>query len=374
MPSYYSDGFQTHRYSKAINWVNSDSLSMIRSKSILIYFLPLFFFLLTACGKKKVDVSNINVNVKIERFDKDFEGMQTRPMEQQAAYLQKKYGSFYHDFIGLLLQDNEINVTDTAYFKLLRQVFANQAFNDLKHDVDSVYPALDKENEALTDAFRHIKYYYPKKRLPKVYAYFSGFEAQRVIGNDYFGIGLDLFLGEHSRFYPALTAAYPHYLSKNFNARNIAPRVIEGLAREEMFPENDSSKTLLSKIIYNGKIMYFMDDILPDEEDSTKIGYTGAQLKWCYNFEPEIWVYFLDQNLLYESDYPKIQKYLAEAPFTPGLGEKNESAPKLAIWTGWQIVRAYMDKHPNITLPQLMADNNAQQILNDSKYHPKKGK
>ena len=251
-------------------------MTSYRLNLIYLFFVSVLIF--SACKHRKVDVSNININVKIERFDKDFESMQIRPMKQQAAYLQKKYGSFYHDFIGLLLQDNNINIADTAYFKLLRQVFANRAFNDLKHDVDSVYPTLDKENEALTDAFRHIKYYYPKKRLPKVYAYFSGFEAQRVIGNDYFGIGLDLFLGENSRFYPALTAAYPHYLSKNFNARNIAPRVVEGLAREEMFPENDSSKTLLSKMIYNGKIMYFMDDILPDEQDSTKIGYSGAQL------------------------------------------------------------------------------------------------
>jgi hypothetical protein len=53
------------------------------------------------------------------------------------------------------------------------------------------------------------------------------------------------------------------------------------------------------------------------------------------------------------------------------LGENNDAAPKLAIWTGWQIVREYMDKHTEVTLQQLMADNDAQKILNDSKYRPK---
>jgi len=67
----------------------------------------------------------------------------------------------------------------------------------------------------------------------------------------------------------------------------------------------------------------------------------------------------------------KIQTYLNEAPFTPGLGEKNESAPRLGIWTGWQIVRQYMENHADITLQQLMANNDAQTILNDSKYRPK---
>jgi gliding motility-associated lipoprotein GldB len=344
----------------------------IQSNAKQIYLFFFISLLLSACGRnKKVDVSNIAVDVKIERFDKEFDAMKTKPMAQQAAYLQNKYGAFYRDYVALLLQDQNINVNDTAYFKLIRQVFAGSPYIDLKHDVDSVYPNMDKPQADLTDAFRHIKYYFPQKKLPRVYAFFSGFMAQTTVGNGYFGIGLDLFLGANSRFYPALTESFPHYLSRNFNEQNIAPRVVEGMAREDMFPESDSSKSMLSKMIYNGKIMYYMDQILPDVPDSVKIGYTGAQLKWCQQFEPKIWAFFLEQNLLYETDYPKIQKYLTEAPFTPGLGEKNESAPKLAIWTGWQIVRAYMDKHPDVTLPELMTNLDAQKILNDSKYRPK---
>ena len=345
---------------------------IILNKTKQIYLFFLISLLLAACGhSKKIDVSNIPVDVKIERFDKEFDSLRIEPMAPRAAYLQKKYGAFYRDYIALLIQDQDISVKDTAYFKLLRQVFATSAYNDLKHDVDSVYPNIEKPQADLTDAFRHIRYYFPQKRLPKVYAFFSGFEAQTTIGDGYIGVGLDLFLGENSRFYPALTKNFPHYLSRNFNALNITPRVVEGMAREDMFPESDSSKTLLSNMIYNGKIMYYMDQIMPDLNDTTKIGYTGAQLKWCQQFESNIWAYFLDENLLYETDYLKIQKYLTEAPFTPGLGEKNESAPKLAVWTGWQIVRKYMEKHPEVTLPQLMASTDAQKILNEANYKPK---
>ncbi|MFD2147806.1 hypothetical protein [Mucilaginibacter antarcticus] len=53
---------------------------------------------------------------------------------------------------------------DTNYFKTLREVFKGRPYNDLKHDVDSVYPGqLQKQEAELTDAFRRIKYYYPKK-------------------------------------------------------------------------------------------------------------------------------------------------------------------------------------------------------------------
>lgn len=345
---------------------------VIKGKISQIYLFFLIAMVWTSCGRNsKVDVSNIPVNVKIGRFDQEFDAMRTKPMAQQAAYLERKYGQFYRDFIALMLQVQRVNIRDTSYFNLVRQVLNNQAYRDLKHDVDSVYPNTDKEDAELTDAFRRVKYYFPQARLPKVYAYFSGFEAQTTIGNGYVGVGLDLFLGENSRFYPALTKAYPHYLSRNFNPQNITPRVVEAMAREDMFPESDSSKTLLSKMVYNGKIMYFMDQVLPDVPDTIKIGYTGAQLKWCQQFQSSIWAYFLDSNLLYEADYPKIQKYLTEAPFTPGLGETNESAPKLGIWTGWQIVRAYMNRHPEVSLQKLMAETGAQKILNGSKYRGK---
>ncbi len=335
-----------------------------------IYLFFSFTLLFSSCTRnKKVDVSNISVNISILRFDHDFDKMRTQPMAKQAAFLKKTYGPFYQDFIERILQYGSIN--DTAYFKTLRQMFASNDYLALKHEVDSVYPNLTKQNTEITDAFRRIKFYFPKKQMPHVYAYFSGFQAQTSIGDNYFAIGLDQFLGADSKFYPAIIESFPHYISRRFTPDNISSRIIEGFAREDMFPETDNDKSLLAKMIYEGKILYFMDQTLPDVPDSTKIGYTTQQLKWCNDFKPQIWAYFLDENLLYETDFLKTQKYLNEAPFTPGIGEKNESAPKLAVWTGWQIVKQYMDKHPQLTLAQLMIDNDFQKILNESKYKPK---
>lgn len=340
------------------------------NKAKQFYLLFITAILLTACGNdKKPDISNIRLTVDIQRFDRDFDLLRIKkPMQQQAANMQNKYGSFYNDYIERILTAG--STADTTYFNTLRQVFAGKAYADLKHEVDSVYPDVDRQNAELTQAFKYIKYYFPKKQLPKVYAYFSGFQAQTSIGDGYLAVGLDMFLGANSKFYPALVQNFPHYISRRFTPDNMVPRVVEAVAREDMFPEDDNDKTLLAKMVYNGKIMYFMDKVLPDVPDSTKIGYTAPQLKWCEDFRSDIWAFFLEEELLYNSDYMKIQTYLNEAPFTPGLGEHNESAPKLAVWTGWQIVRAYMEKHPDITLLQLMAEKDAQKVLNESKYRP----
>src|SRR6202000_3077914 len=109
---------------------------------------------------------------------------------------------------------------------------------DLKHEVDSIYPNMDKQEEELTEAFKYIKHYYPKKALPKVYTYISGFEDQISIGDGYFAVGLDMFLGANSKFYPSLTETLPRYITRRFTPDNITPRVVEGLARGDMFPPN----------------------------------------------------------------------------------------------------------------------------------------
>ncbi len=316
--------------------------------------------MLSCTQGKKVDVSNIRLKVKIDRFDHDLNNMATKPMAAQALFMQNKYGS------------PAGSIADTAYFNKLRLIFATRDYQTLKHEVDSVFPNLDKQNAELTEAFKYIKHYFPEKKLPKVFAYFSGFQAQTAVGNGYFGIGLDLFMGD-SKFYrsPAIIQNFPMYISRRFTPDNITPRVVNGLITDDMFPESNKDKTMLDKMIYNGKVLYMMDMVLPDVADSTKIGFTTAQMKWCDQFKSEIWGYFLEENLLYETDEQKQQKFLGEAPFTVGLGERNESAPRLGVWTGWQIVRQYMDKHPEVTLPKLMAEPDAQKILNGSKYRPK---
>ncbi|WP_237488003.1 gliding motility lipoprotein GldB [Hufsiella arboris] len=332
-------------------------------------FFFISIFIASCSNRKKVDVSNINLDLKIERFDQSMKELDQTNLSVKAPQLQKQYGFFYNDYMREML--NVGDPSDTSYYKNLRVVLQQKDYKELSKTVDETFPDLNGVQNELNDAFKHILYYYPKQKVPRLISFLSGFTVQTPIGNDYIGIGLDMFLGSHSKFYPALIESIPAYVSRRFTPENITPRVMEAFTREELFPEKDNSTTLLDKMIYNGKIMYFMDQVMPDLSDSLKIGYTSKQLQWCKDYEGDIYGYFLDQNLLYESDYMKIQGYLTEAPFTPELGEKNESAPKLGVYIGWQIVKKYMQENPDITVQQLMQDSDSQQILNKSRYKPK---
>lgn len=344
-------------------------IQLLKLRQIYLFFLcaTLFF----SCNNSgKPDVSKIDLAIKVERFDQDLYQHRGKDIKLTDSLLHKKYGAFYEDFINKMVGNDSY-----TSLEVLQGIYEDKAYTDLNKEVDSVFPNLNKVETDLTQSFKYIKYYYPKAPIPRFIGFLSGFAYQTPIGDDYMGIGLDMFLGKDSKFYGALVKSIPLYMSKRFTPEYIVPRVGEYYVRENLFKERDQDRSLLAKMVYNGKILYFMDQIMPDNmPDSIKIGYTQKQLDWCKSFETELWAYYLESNLLYETDYQKIQVFLSEGPFTPGLGERNESAPKLGIWTGWQIVRKYMKENPEVTLQQLMADADAQTILTKSKYKPKPSK
>ncbi|QPH41593.1 gliding motility lipoprotein GldB [Pedobacter endophyticus] len=341
---------------------------MYNVKRKQIYLIFLFAILFISCNRSnRPNVSNINLEIKIERFDKELFSLKATDPKEADSLLLRKYGFFYDDYIHKMVGSPEYSNAE-----VLSTLFNDQAYTDLTKEVDSVFPNLKAQEQGLTETFKYIKYYYPKAKLPRFIAFASGFAYQMPVGDNYLGIGLDMFLGKDSKFYKAIVQSVPLYLSRRFTPEYIVPRVAETYAHEELFAEPDENRTLLSKMIFQGKILYFLDQVLPENTaDSTKIGYSSAQLDWVQNFEGDIWAYFLENNDLFETDYQKIQVFLSEGPFTPGLGENRDSAPKLGVWVGWQIVKKYMEENPKVSLQQLMADNDTQKILNLSKYKPK---
>lgn len=333
-----------------------------------IYLFFLCVIAIFSCRQtQRPDVSNINADIQIQRFDQDLKAGRAQNPSLNRENLSKKYGVFYNDYIHEVIGNTQL--TD---IEVLTNLYQSQGYSDLMKEVDSVYPKLENVEKDLNQTFKYIKYYYPDIVLPKVISFVSGFTYQIIQGDNYIGVGLDMFLGKNSKFYDAITASVPRYQSRRFEKPYIVPRVTETFIREELFRERDEDQTLLAKMIYNGKLLYFMDQVLPEHvNDTLKIGYTAQQLNWCKNYEANIWGVFLERELLYQSNLQDIQTYLTDGPFTPGLGDKNFSAPKLGVWVGWQIVKKYMAENPEVSLQDLMKETDSQKVLNNSRYKPR---
>ena len=337
---------------------------MAQNRSLSLAVLSI---LLSCKQANRPDVSTIPLEIRVERFDQDLFAGKEKGTPQTDAFLSKKYGVFYKDYVTRIIGDG--NYTGP---QILSTLYKDQAYTDLNQEATGVFNNMESIQNDLSETFKYIKYYYPSSKIPRFISFVSGFAVQTPIGDDYLGIGLDMFMGKNSKFYKGIVESVPTYLSRRFSPEYVVPRLTETFAREELFPERDEDRALIAKMVHHGKILYFMDQVLKENlPDSLKIGYTTRQLEWCKTYESDIWGFFLQNDLLYNTDYQKIQVYLSEGPFTPGLGDKNQSAPKLGVWVGWQIVKKYMLENKEVNLQQLMSDNDAQKILMLSKYKPK---
>ena len=126
-------------------------------------------------------------------------------------------------------------------------------------------------------------------------------------------------------------------------------------------------------MIHYGKIHYLCSKMLPTEEQQIIMSYPKNKMSWCLSNESNIWAYFIENQLLFSSQYQAKHRFIEDAPFSKFYTSfDNESPGRVGQWVGWRIVNSYMDSHPEINLTELITEQDAQKILRESRYKPKK--
>ena len=129
-------------------------------------------------------------------------------------------------------------------------------------------------------------------------------------------------------------------------------------------------RTYLARMVYFGKELYVKDKLMPDADDTIKIGYTEEEMDWALANEEPIWRNFIEREYLYSTDNKLNLRFLDPAPFSKfGLELDNESPGRLGRYIGWQIVRSFMENN-DISLKQLLAMP-AEELFKKSNYKPR---
>ncbi|WP_209319780.1 gliding motility lipoprotein GldB [Ancylomarina longa] len=329
------------------------------SKIILVFLLFLFIF---SCSSKtkRPDVSNISVDIKIHRFDLDLFRLKQNP--DLGAFKEK-----YSDFLSLY--SNKViglgNTNSSDYMDYLNKFLYDSIMTAVSEQVAKSFPNLDGVQNELDESFKLLKYYFPKKSIPQIYTQISGFNQSIVVAPNLIGISLDKYLGAECEFYKYLRT--PMYARKNMIPKRIGQDIILAYALTE-FPFQPTKDDLISNMIYQGKVRFFVQHLMPDKSEANVMKYSDEDLAWCKENESLMWGYIIEQKHLFSTDYRTIIKYINDGPFTPGMPQ--ESPSRTGIWIGWQIVKKFMNKHPEYTLRDLMAENDYEKILRESSFQP----
>lgn len=336
----------------------------MKKKGIILFIIGAS--ILISCSRKNnfnVDVSNINVDIKIKRLDKELFEIDPGNVDGELAHIIDDYGEFFELYSNRII--NLGNPYDKNYSDYFTGFITDYTMNKVYEKIMQVFPDVNTIENDINNAFKRYKYYFPERKVPAIYTYIGGFNQSMVVADSILGIGTDKYLGQNCEFYDRLGIA--KYLQQNMNPENIAVDALRAWALTE-FVYNDSIDNLVNNIIYQGKIQYLLSRMFPNTPDSLIMGFTSDQMRWCVGNEKQMWDYLIEKKLLFSTDYLTINKHINPAPFTSGYPQ--ESPGRASVWLGWQIVKAYMKRNSNVSLNELMLNKDYQKILTGSRYEP----
>jgi gliding motility-associated lipoprotein GldB len=316
---------------------------------VYLYIVAISFLLFSCEKKSKIEqaVEEIPVDLKVERFDKAF--FETSPSD--LPKLKLEYPFFF-----------PAGNDDKVWLDKMQ----NPQWRELYNEVQKKYSNFETQTDQIEELFKHIKYYYPKTKTPKVITIISEMDYQNkaIYADSLVIVSLELYLGKEHKFYE-----FPEYIKQNFEPNQILPDIVASYAMRKIPPPTDN--TFLGYMIYAGKELYLKDVFLPELTDDVKMGYTPEQLAFCQENENYMWRFFIEEKLLFDSDQKLVPRFINPAPFSKFYLEIDNQTPgRVGAWIGLQIVRSYMQNNPTSLQDLLLMDN--KEIFENSKYKPKK--
>lgn len=295
----------------------------------------------------KVDVSKIEVDLKLHRFDVDFYTANPKDLNS----LKHKYPVLFPE------------QPDSVWFQKMN----DKDEVDLYKETQKVYKNIESLKTELTSLFKHVKYYNKRFTSPRVITMLTNidYDNRVVYADSLLLISLDAYLGENHQFYND----YPAYVKENNKKEHIIVDVAKSLINAQII--NIKPRRFVDKMIHRGKKMYLLDAYLPNVLDKEKIGYLPRKFDWAKTNEEQIWKYFIENEILYSTNREFDKRFLDIAPFSKFYMEQDRQSPgRIGEFIGWQIVRSYMQKN-DVSLQELL-QKNEEEIFKNSKYKPKK--
>ncbi len=331
--------------------------------SLIINLLLLVTFNGCKSDTIKADISGIDLEVEVQRFDKAMFTVDLDTIDRAVSLFYDRYGDFFDVF-----NVHVINIGPASHknYGSYLSMFVNDPDNRQVYEyTQEVFEDMSDINRVLTDGFKRYLYHFPDSAVPEVIGYVSRFNHKLFTVDNYIGIGLDQYLGRDCRYYDMLGT--PKYMQYNMYPAKI-PSDVANVWGTSRFPYNDSLDNVISRIIYHGLMLYFTDALLPGMPDHMKIGFTQDQMKFCSNNERQMWTFLVEHKLLFSTDPLEIRKLTEDAPTTYYF--PSESPGRAAVWLGWQIAREYARRNPELSVGDIVSERDYQKILRGARYHP----
>lgn len=331
----------------------------------ILYLVLIMSALLTSCREQDSYKSKLNVNYKsvepetleIKHYNEALFSLDTANFYEELMSVSSDYPFFFDNM-------NDVRATSAFLKDFVRDSFAIM----LNDKAVARYKNDEKLKNDIKSVFQRYNYYYGNMKAPEVYFYVSGISYDTppvfIDDNDVL-ISLDFYLGNKEGIYDLV--GMPRYISLRCEPDYIVRDVAKSLYNSKI-AEPRQQKDLLTEMIGEGKMYYFMEAMNPSLPDSVLMGYSSSQMQWVEQYEADVWASIVGNNMLYANNMEMFRTFFGDGPFTQAYS--NKSPARLGEYIGLQIIRSYMSNN-DVSLQELIANDDVQQIFQDSQYKPK---
>jgi hypothetical protein len=339
-----------------------------RNLAVLIVLLMLvgYFVYKSFHAERPASVlpDSARMQVRIERFDSLLYANRAQLSPELLANWHHQYADFLELYVEELVGISSYQ--DPTLHLQLMTFLSDPYIDTLFTDVQMIFSNLTPFENQLSEAYSNYYRLFPEAPFYRPIAFVSGFQYKHALSDSGLLLGLDLHLGSSYRFYPKVQFL-TQYMLPRLNSNYL---VADGmrLMIEDVLPELAEDVNVLSEMVAAGKTAFLLQTIMPHLPDSLVMRYTSKQMAWALKNELSIWEYLVNENLLFNNDVRQISRLLNDGPFTNGLPA--DSPPRIAIFSGWRLVKRLMDQHPNISHRELL-NMPAHEVLKRAKYKGK---
>ena len=322
--------------------------------------------MLCGCGNKHQYIpKDIEaVEVEIVRFDNAQLAVRPDSVKQDIEQLYANYELFMPIFVEGILG---LQTEDTSYLCEMYAQFLTDTvmgFAQTNTTAQELFANVDSLQEALNTGFSRLHFLYPEWEIPTLYLFVSGFNSSVMYYENIMGVGVDMYLGSD---YPYYNQVVYDYQKQTMRKACVAGDVLSMYLAYHI-SYNSKYNRLLEQMIFRGKQLFLLAQLLPNEPVWEVIGYSKEQWDWCEQYEQAIWNRIMQKRDLFKTESNVLSSYMNDGPFTAEVTQ--DSPGRLGLWVGWRIVDSYMRNNKDVTLCELMNENDAQKILEQSYYKP----
>ncbi len=178
-------------------------------------------------------------------------------------------------------------------------------------------------------------------------------------------VGLNHYLGSDYKGY----SNFDSYRRQLKELKYMPYDIVEALVVSDYGYKPMTDATVLNRMLYEGALIYVKMQIVPNGNLADALGYTKDQLDWVEQNSREMWNTLVTRKLLYSTSLSNADKLMLPSPATMVIHP--ESPGRVGRYIGYKIVRAYVEKYPDVSLEELLSPEfyNSPMILIKSRYN-----